>query len=386
MSGPDHRAERLLERMGRLEVVELPDDERAGQVARMTRVVEASLGRARAQRTRNRRAWLGVAALAAAGVALLIFWRGLDGISRGLDAVNGVKRVSVITASGPVQVLSLAGKQSELGGPGATLEADSELRTAPAASAEVELASGARVALQASTRLRLPSDARDTLAERLELGGGNISLRVPKLSAGRSLAVATPDSIVTVRGTRFSVAVVASAGALVTRVAVEQGRVEVQSSGRTAWLGPGETWSSEIVPAKGAAPDASAAAAASELERIRATPPLEISAPNRAKAVAAPPVDQSSLAEENELFGQALRKAHGGDKEGAIADLDRFQLDHPRSPLTQAVRAERFRVLLEAGQKERAAREARRYLSDYPNGFARDDAKRTALYGVDGTP
>jgi hypothetical protein len=264
------------------------------------------------------------------------------------------------------------------------LEPEAELRTAEGSSAQIALPSGAVVAVEASTRVRLPADARSTLAERLDLAEGRLSLRVPKLAGGHSLSVVTPDSTVTVRGTRFSVAVSASPTGSMTSVVVDEGRVEVRSAGRSAWLGAGDTWSS-----RPAAPSVASASAASEAlgapEHGRLSSAAEAAGRSAPKA-ALPPGEQSSLAEENRLLEQALRKARTGSIADALADLERFQREHPRSPLTQAVRVEHFRLLREAGQTERAAREARRYLSDYPNGFARDDAKQTALYGVEGTP
>ena len=48
-------------------------------------------------------------------------------------------------------------------------------------------------------------------------------------------------------------------------------------------------------------------------------------------------------------------------------------------PLIQSARVEQFRLLHRAGKTAAAAREARAYLSAFPNGFARAEAKQLAL-------
>ena len=81
--------------------------------------------------------------------------------------------------------------------------------------------------------------------ERLLLARGAIALTVPRLPAGRSLAVVTADARVVVHGTQFRVA--AEPGG--TSVTVSEGRVEVAPTGAgrpSIWLGPGER--TDVVP------------------------------------------------------------------------------------------------------------------------------------------
>jgi outer membrane protein assembly factor BamD (BamD/ComL family) len=79
------------------------------------------------------------------------------------------------------------------------------------------------------------------------------------------------------------------------------------------------------------------------------------------------------------LYERALRRAQGGETSAALADLESLIRRHPSSPLIQNARVEHFRILVRSGQRSLAASEARRYLSDYPDGFARAEAKNVAL-------
>ena len=271
----------LLERLGRLEVVPPAGEEREEKLARMARAVEISLIRARSQRTARRRAWVAATTLgAAAGVALMFWQRGLTGPAS--------HQPSVLATTGAVELRSTVGSRTEVGHAGMTLEPEAELGTAPGASAEVELASGAVVAIDAKTRVRLPADARATLAERLELAEGRISLRVPKLVNGHTLSVVTPDSTVTVRGTRFSVAVNATGAHAGTSVAVEQGRVEVRSAGRSAWLSAGESWTSEPTAISSAAQAAPPSGVANRRAAFREQPPKQRGAAKPRRRVCSP--------------------------------------------------------------------------------------------------
>ncbi len=87
----------------------------------------------------------------------------------------------------------------------------------------------------------------------------------------------------------------------------------------------------------------------------------------------------SSLAEENELLAHAKAATRQADYSGALAQLDRLLAQYPRSPLRHNASVERFRVLAKMGRHAEAAQAARRYLADYPQGFARDEARAVAV-------
>jgi outer membrane protein assembly factor BamD (BamD/ComL family) len=82
---------------------------------------------------------------------------------------------------------------------------------------------------------------------------------------------------------------------------------------------------------------------------------------------------------ENELYAAASRAARDGNESLAIGDLDTLLTRYPNSPLAQNARVDRFRALMRSGRSEEASTQARRYLADYPNGFARDEAKALVL-------
>jgi len=104
--------------------------------------------------------------------------------------------------------------------------------------------------------------------------------------------------------------------------------------------------------------------------RSSAAPQLSASAASSAEVSA-----ESTLGQENRLFGEAAAAARAGDVEGALADFERLLHDYPQSPLSQTALVRKFRLLTKAGRKTEAAVEARRYLSSYPTGFAQVEAQ-----------
>jgi outer membrane protein assembly factor BamD (BamD/ComL family) len=95
------------------------------------------------------------------------------------------------------------------------------------------------------------------------------------------------------------------------------------------------------------------------------------------------PVEESStLAQENDLYAAASRAAREGNDALAVASLNGLLARYPSSPLAQNVRVDRFRALNRSGRAQEAMSQARRYLADYPNGFARDEAKAIVLQAL----
>jgi outer membrane protein assembly factor BamD (BamD/ComL family) len=96
--------------------------------------------------------------------------------------------------------------------------------------------------------------------------------------------------------------------------------------------------------------------------------------------------DASTLAEQNLLFRRAVDARNEGEDERAVKHFDALLGKYPKSALAQEARVERFRALKRLGRNREAAREARRYLMDHTNGFAKDEARGLALTpGVDAT-
>jgi hypothetical protein len=71
-----------------------------------------------------------------------------------------------------------------------------------------------------------------------------------------------------------------------------------------------------------------------------------------------------------------MRLHRGGQTDRALGLLDAFVGRYPGSPLMETARVERLRILEETGATDRLGREAERYLSEYPRGFARQEASR----------
>ncbi len=209
--------------------------------------------------------------------------------------------------------------------------------------AEVSLVSGAVVELGPMSDLGLGTATRrdDRLEEQIVLIAGKIGVHVPKLGPRSSLQVATPNALVTVHGTVFSVDVRPDwSGERVTMVSVTEGLVSVKSGDREIFLGPGTNWSS--VPPLNIAPspsDSSGNANASPSASDPSSGSLSPSAPGVGGA--------STLAEENRLFRGAIAARRAGDPRRAVELVDRLLAKYPTSPLASEAKAERARAASE---------------------------------------
>ncbi len=267
------------------------------------------------------------------------------------------------------------------------------------------LENGAQVKLGEGTEMTV--SALTPGSDELVLDRGRVDLTVPKLHSGHTLSVTTPDSTVTVRGTRFSVEVVIEGSRAITSVEVTQGSVWVRQGDARLVLEAGSHWSSRALqaPATPSAPSerttpnarneavgpASAPAASSSsgpvrVEESQARTAVAFGAlgvsPAPADAHAPPAAEQSTLAQENDLYTAASRASRDGNDALAIADLNDLLARYPNSPLAQNARVDRFRSLNRSGRAQEAVAQARRYLADYPNGFARDEAKALVLQSL----
>lgn len=242
--------------------------------------------------------------------------------------------------------------------------------------ATLVFASGARANVARSTRVAIDA-AGPERHEALSLTRGEVDVEVPKLAQPVEFSVGTPDARVVVHGTRFTVRVDpdARSGPL-TRVAVTRGLVSVQSGGEQTWLRAGEQWPAPAAPAEAPVlePAPSRAAPASEERQIEQT--LRRAARVSAQRARAP---RHSLAAENRVFAAAMAKHKAGDLSGALQDIERLIHQYPDTLLLQEARVERFRLLRRLGRRSEASREARSYLGDYHDGYARDEARSVAL-------
>jgi TolA-binding protein len=172
---------------------------------------------------------------------------------------------------------------------------------------------------------------------------------------------------VTVHGTRFTVEAVqmeGGANAIYTRVIVREGVVAVEHDGRTTELFAGDRWSSASEAPKAEAHVASAPRVGTPRSIARTTPN---------------PAGTSTLAAENALVQRALTASRQGDDTRAVALFDDLIARYPHSPLEPNAEVERFRALQRLGKVAQAAKQARRYLGEHPDGMGSDEARRVAV-------
>ncbi|MEZ4371785.1 MAG: FecR domain-containing protein [Polyangiaceae bacterium] len=252
---------------------------------------------------------------------------------------------------------------------------------------------------QASASLVLPSDVQASLKptttlwvatlgprEAIYLKSGYVSVEVPKLTDGHGFSVLTPLGEVAVHGTKFSVRVTEDPPSL--SVDVREGVVSVKYGGEERQLRRGESWTSATAAAL--LPNATASAKppdapSGEKEAVKAPPAAAIN-PRGKSDVASAETASSTLAQENALFRRAVSAEKGGDKRGALALFEQLLAKYPQSPLAPDARVRRFRILKELGDADQAAREARRYMADHPEGFAHDEARDVAGQSLKGEP
>jgi hypothetical protein len=296
---------------------------------------------------------------------------------------------AVLTLHGPVQIIR-SPAESEL--PKEELipvgSAD-EVVTSGEGRAEARLASGAEVKIDPRSRVRLVGDhvdarktanAAEPRHEAVVLREGRVTVRVPKLGPFGSFAVQTPEATVVVHGTAFSVERAKAPGdsAPCTVVGVTEGVVAVQHHGTEILLHAGDRWSSlsplaetrDPEPKIDSTPSASADRAPNRLKASNTAPRGSVASKS------AEPVEKSSLAAENRLLQAAMTARQQGDARRAAELASELVSRFPTSPLVEEARVERMRALAASGPETAAATEARSYLNDYPQGFARQEANR----------
>jgi hypothetical protein len=249
-----------------------------------------------------------------------------------------------------------------------SIEVGDALSTAADGRAELKLTDLVLAEIEGSSELSMVTPIAS--AHRLRLDRGHLSAKVnDRPSPAPKLVVETPNVDVVVTGTVFQVDVTRGRDPLefVTTVSVTKGRVVIRhGTEELAAITSGQTWSS---------------AAATAARGFESEPHPAAIARRAARAVTATAhtLRPGTLAEENSLFQNAVdARNHGDDRTEADhlgALLNRF----PGSQLAGEARVERMRALQRTGQAVEAAREARRYLAEYPDGFARDEARRIVM-------
>jgi hypothetical protein len=276
----------------------------------------------------------------AASVAL-IAGAGLVALQRGSVA----RPTTVVASSASIGTLTAPGEAPRpLSGEQVLPEA-SRISTPQGGAAELHFSTGTRVSLGSLADVTLDAvEAR----QRLYLAHGHLNAHVAHVAKGSSFQVATRDAEIEVKGTVFSVEVVPPAaecaGGATTRVSVEEGVVAVRFAGNEVLLHAGDQWPKSC-------------------ETAVVAPAPE------------PAAETSSLAAQNDLFAQAAALKHHGDLPGAIALYEHLLEAWPQGPLAESATVERMKLIAEQNRAD-GVRAAKAYLSKYPHGFAREEAKK----------
>jgi hypothetical protein len=159
--------------------------------------------------------------------------------------------------------------------------------------------------------------------QRISLNRGSIRLSVPKLKPGASLSVATPDAIVTVHGTRFSVEI----GEGKSCVRVSEGIVSVARGETIERLTAGQQ--SSCGPSEQSSPSDTRGNAQAEADMPRA----------RARSK-----NSGTLTQENQLFQSALAAEQSGNFGQAELLANRLLTRYAASPMAPDARAILTRV------------------------------------------
>lgn len=338
-----------------------------------------TIQRALAARQRQRRLRRGalVATLVAAAALVIVGLRGRSSLAYAWLLGEPSVSVSALAGSG-ASVVDVAQHRAALK-MGAELPTGSRIETTTGGGAALRLSTGTELALDGDSRLTL--QARGSL-QHFSLKAGGLQASVAKLAPGERFVVETPDAQVEVRGTRFHLSVLPAAQSCrpetLTRLAVQEGVVEVRWSGRVVQVRAGESW-----------PEGCATAAVAEDPPSPAPRPIAGSSQHDATAAhaaaqpiagvgghpATEPAERSSTLRQLELFGQASKAARIGDVATALGLFQELARTYPGSALAENAVAERMR-LLRGADPMAAKREAARYLKLYPSGFGKSEAEQ----------
>jgi ferric-dicitrate binding protein FerR (iron transport regulator) len=313
---------------------------RPALVALMER--EIGLAHERKRRAVRRRPWLGsgMAALAAAGL-LALFVR--SELTRG-GADQARSRATAAPSAKPAAASSIAAPAAdEPFLEGSHLGLGSELRT-EAKGAHLALGERVRVDLAEHSRLRLTQ--LDAARHVVELARGRVDVEVARRAGiPREFAVESPDSLVEVKGTGFTVEVRhTSDGRPFTSVEVRHGLVVVTNRGERHELSAGMTFVSE--PDAATRPAGTTSPATTAISKTASAEPGNGASPPRPAAS-----PESTLSEQNSLFERALAaRDHGNDAE-AIRLFGELCRRYPSSPLWGVAQDELRRAQLRLGSR-----------------------------------
>lgn len=379
MTGDRSSPERLLRELGNSPVPVATRTQLGGRRERVIKAMDRAFVAELAQRSMGRR----IAAISMAAAILVLIgagwlwatWPGNRQAVSVAGVIQGLQGTVDVTRSGIRRTLASTDSTA--------LVRSDRVRTGETAVARVTLPSGAAVQIDPLSDVGFEGEpsASDFLhGERADLVLGRVDVQVPHLKRGMTFSVQTPNALVVVHGTHFSVEVLRPARDVVTNVDVTEGIVSVRYGGREIFLPAPARWSSAslnaALPEAEAQPDkmpkrvaplppsptSTSVPVAQHAHVTRpATQPsaplpepistsADLPAASVTEQVAPPPPDsnaaerESTLAEQNRLFAAAMSARKDGDDANTIMYLDALITRFPDSPLAQDARVERFRA------------------------------------------
>jgi hypothetical protein len=274
------------------------------------------------------------------------------------------------------EVAGPAGETTSTSAPladGKALEAGSRIVTRADGHVVLSLSTGTHLTIEEGGDLTIVDNGPNQV---FSIHTGAMRADVAKLEGGQRFVVRTPDSEIEVHGTSFRVAIAdgnpACGGGTTTRVTAFEGVVSVRHGSAEVRVTAGQEWPSDCVAARPASPPPPTHRAG-----LAMAPKANPAAPPRPAAPeTSPPAEapaSSDLAEQNNAFARAVAMKRQGASKEALAAFEAFAARYPSSPLLESALVERMRLL--AGDRSRAGEAARQYLSRYPAGVARDEAR-----------
>ena len=344
-----------------------------------------TIQRALAARRRKQIAWRAGVAVALSAAAAVVAVVGLRGDGQPALPPVAPALVSVRALGGAGASVVDAAQHRAVLRAGVELSSGSRVETNEGGRAVLRLSTGTELDVERESQLGLAINGK---VQRFSLSAGSLEAKVAKLAAGERFLVTTPDAEVEVRGTRFELRVLgkpAACGADTagsqTRLAVQEGVVEVRWSGQVAQIRAGQTWPEACSVRDEAEPKQAAVASTQKREpresqtaRVTPTAGGTTAGPVESPSDVAEP-GPSALAAQTELFAKASRMARSGDVTSALNLYQQLVVTYPPSALAENSLVERMR-LLRGSSPTAAKREAERYLARYPGGFGKTEAER----------
>jgi ferric-dicitrate binding protein FerR (iron transport regulator) len=335
-----HLATALLSRQPRPALTDSLGD----RAATVSALEQALRGRAR------RRIWRNVGFSAAAAAALVVIW----GWALYRPAHTVVRRDPpprppvVLTAIGDsghgMGATLVRAQKAEVLRHRVPLRTGDRLRARHSADLLVSLSTGTRLDLAGFGELAL---IQLDQIQRFALPQGRLRAEVAKLDSGQRFFIQTQDSEIEVKGTIFEVTARdrACPDGSRTRVEVFEGTVTVRRDGKEVHVAAGSSWPPDCQAAAPAAPAPEPARPEPRPRRRIAVAPVEVPPPvETPSAPTPPPPPASTLAQQNDLFAEALEAHREGDTRRALRRLNELVTRFPNGPLTESAENERRKL------------------------------------------